>query len=54
METIHVVDIELVHFLSQSAGPGVGLAPLLLLVMSLGHQATEEWNRRPPLPFFSG
>jgi hypothetical protein len=35
MQTIHVVDIELVDLLLQLLDPGVGLAPLVLLVMSL-------------------
>jgi hypothetical protein len=49
-----VGDIELVDLLLQSLNPRVGLAPLVLLVMSLGHQLSEEGNRRPPLPLLLG
>jgi hypothetical protein len=54
LQTLHVVGIELVYLLSQPSGSGVGLAPLLLLPVSLGHQAREKRNRSSPLPFLSG
>jgi hypothetical protein len=50
LQTLGVGDIELVDLL-QSLNPRFGLAPLVLLVMSLGHQPSEEGNSRPPLPF---
>jgi hypothetical protein len=54
LQTLHVVGIELVHLLSQPSGSGVGFAPLLLLPVSLGHQAAQKRDRRSPLPFLSG
>jgi hypothetical protein len=51
---LHVVDIKRVHLLSQSSGSCIGLAPLLLLSVLLGHQATEKRNCSSPLPFLSG
>jgi hypothetical protein len=44
----------LVHLLSQPLGSGVGFAPLLLLPVSLGHQAAEKRHRCSPLPFLWG
>jgi hypothetical protein len=54
LQMLHVVDIKLVHLLSQSSGSGVGLTPLLLLPVLLGHQATEKQDGSSPLLFLSG
>jgi hypothetical protein len=54
LQTLDVGDLELVDLLLQSLNQSVGLAPLVVLVMSLGHQLSEEWNCRPPLLLLAG
>jgi hypothetical protein len=57
LQTLDVGDVELVELvklLLESLNPRVRFAPLVLLVMSLGHQSSEEGNCRPSLPLLSG
>jgi hypothetical protein len=54
LQKLDVGDIKLVDLMLQLLNPRVGLAPLVLLVMSLEHQSSEEGNRRPPLPLLAG
>jgi hypothetical protein len=54
LQTLDVGDIKLVDLLLQLLIPRLGLAPLVLLLMPLRHQSSEEGNQRPPLPLLAG
>jgi hypothetical protein len=52
LQTLDVIDVELVNLLLESLIPRVRFAPLVLLVMLLGHQPSDK--RKPPLPLLAG